>query len=438
MRRRILVAILSITAIAIGLFGVPLALIAGRLVDHDATLLLERQAILATREVPSDYLTSGDPVELPMGVDGARLALYGPSGQVVTGGGPAAADHITVRALGNHAGDTESGGTRVVAVPVTADEQVIGAIRAEQSTAPSDRRTARMVALLVALAAGILAVGAIIAFVVAGRLAGPVRRLVAAAIRLGDGDFSITIPASRIPEIDDANRALMATAGRLDELLRRERAWSSDASHQLRTPLAGLRAAIETELEFPRPERTDVLVGALVDINRLESTITELLMLARSSSTFPATSALAPVFAELATTWHGRFAAVGRPLLVAEGHDLPPVAGNAAMLRHAIDVLLDNALVHGSGEVRVAHQSGDETVTISVSDEGPSWRRSDAAANADDPHGLGLPLATRLVEAMGGRLHVVRSSPRTRVDIVLARGSEPVPGKARAQGKQGG
>ena len=65
MRRRVLVAILSVTAIAIVLFGIPLAIIVARFVDKEATLNVERQAILAAREVPEDFALSADPVELP-------------------------------------------------------------------------------------------------------------------------------------------------------------------------------------------------------------------------------------------------------------------------------------------------------------------------------------------------------------------------------------
>ena len=90
MRRRILVAILSVTAIAIVLFGIPLAIIVARFVDKEATLRVERQAILAAREVPEDFALSADPVELPANSDGIQFALYDVNGVLVAGVGPAA------------------------------------------------------------------------------------------------------------------------------------------------------------------------------------------------------------------------------------------------------------------------------------------------------------------------------------------------------------
>lgn len=61
MRRRILLAILSVTTIAVVLFGVPLALVIRRFVDEDATLRVERKAVLASRTVPDDFATNDDP-----------------------------------------------------------------------------------------------------------------------------------------------------------------------------------------------------------------------------------------------------------------------------------------------------------------------------------------------------------------------------------------
>ena len=58
MRRRILVAILSITGVAVLLFGIPLSVVVDRLVEEDATLRIERQAVLAAREIPADYATA--------------------------------------------------------------------------------------------------------------------------------------------------------------------------------------------------------------------------------------------------------------------------------------------------------------------------------------------------------------------------------------------
>lgn len=428
MRRRVLVAILSVTSIAIVLFGVPLAIVVERFVDDDATLRVERQAVLASRDVPADFATGDDPVELPTNDDGIVFALYGTNGTLITGIGPSQADAATTKALDNQVVDIEIPGARVVAVPVAADEQVIGVIRAEQSTAASDARTRTILALLGGLALAVIAIGAAIGWILAGRLARPVRLLRDAAVQLGDGDFTIDVPRSRVPELDEAAQAMTATALRLDDLVTRERAFSADASHQLRTPLSGLRAAIETELEFPRPDPTVVLHEAISDIDRLERTITELLTIARTSNIATSPVALADVLADVESTWRQRFAAADRALTIAPARYTPTVKGNAAMLRHALDVLLDNAFRHGAGEVCLSHQITDDTVTVTVADNGPGFASGaepladlSSSNTPDSLHGLGLPLAQRLVEAMPGRLTIANSGPHPRIDIVLQR-----------------
>lgn len=431
MRRRILLAILSITGIAVLLFGIPLAVLVDRLVEEDATLRIERQAVLAAREVTANFATSGDPVELPTGTDSVSLALYDLTGALVIGDGPSVADAPVRRSLANQISTEESSGEIIVAVPVNANERVIGVIRGRQATSKSDARTFRIVAVVAALGIVIIGIGAAIAFFVAGRLARPVRRLRDAAVQLGNGDFTTRVSHSKVPELDEAADALALTARRLDDLVSRERAFSADASHQLRTPLAGLRSGIETELAFPRSDPTEILAEALGDIGRLERIITELLTIARTPNLAGSSCSLADVQGELIRTWHGRFAAVGRRLTIEDAANAPTVAGNGAILRHAFDVLLDNALVHGEGETRLSHAIGSESITITVRDEGPGLEtfeqgpsdlpiesKSDGARTL---HGHGLPLAHRLIGSMPGRLTIVHAGRESRIDIVVAR-----------------
>jgi signal transduction histidine kinase len=427
-RRRILAAILSITGIAVLLFGIPLSVVVDRLVEEDATLRIERQTVLAGREVPADYATTADPVEFPPGDDEVSLALYDSSGALVIGAGPAVADRTVVRALQNQIATSETRDALVVAIPVTGNEQVIGAIRGSQPISRSDARTFRIVALVASLAVVVIAIGAVVGYIVAGRLARPVRRLRDAAVQLGDGDFTVQVAHSGVPELDEAVDALALTAGRLDDLVNRERAFSADASHQLRTPLAGLRSGIETELAFARDDPTKILHESLDDIGRLERTIAELLTLARTPTVATGTCSLADVQAELRAGWHGRFAARGRRLTLADAATVPKIVGSGAVLRHALDVLLDNALVHGAGETRVDHTVGDDSVTIVVSDEGAGIGVAATATQAPDdaPHGLGLPIARRLITSMPGRLTIVRSGGHPRIEIVVARADREV------------
>ena len=278
-----------------------------------------------------------------------------------------------------------------------------------------------MSAALFALAITVFTIGAGVALIVARRLTRPIQRLTTATVELGQGNFAIDIPPSHIPELDRAATALKATARRLDTLVTRERAFSTDASHQLRTPLAGLRANIETELAFPRPDPATVMGEALADIERLETTITELLTIARTEQAFDQDLEVAPVIEAVRQAWHGRFAAAGRPLRVDNPTRLPVAVGNPAMLRNALDVLLDNALVHGAGQVAIQTTVAPTTIVITVSDQGNGFSRGEPMDPTSEPHGMGLALATRLLDAMSARLIISHDGPGPTIDLVLAR-----------------
>lgn len=410
MRRRILVTTLVITTAAVLMFAIPLVVVVGRLLDEQGALRLERQAVLAARNIPTDFATSGDPTELPADED-IDYALYTADGRRTAGNGPATIDVLSRQALDNRVVDGEIGETLIVAIPVVDDERVIGVVRAEQSTSTIDQRRTRAIALITGLGSGIMAIAAGAAWVFAGRLSRPIRQIRDATVQLGTGDFSITAPTSRIPELADTSASLAATAHHLDELVARERAFSADASHQLRTPLTAMRTTLETELAFPQPDPTTAIHEVLGDIDRLEATVTELLQLARTADR-PAAIELGPILSELDAAWSPRVAARRRRLYVQSGRYTPHVLGHPTMLRHALDVLVDNALVHGNGDITVMLTADEHSVTITVNDQGPGFTtiRTDDFTNPASPSsvrtGHGLPLAQRLVGAQQGRLDV--------------------------------
>ena len=265
---------------------------------------------------------------------------------------------------------------------------------------------------------------------VSAAIARPLGRLRTAAMALGRGDFAMRAPRSRIGEINEVASALDDTATRLGDVVERERAFSAQASHQLRTPLTSLRLAVETELETGRDDHTVVLYEVLTEADRLDQTITDLLTLARGSVDRGPVD-LAGVVRAAEDRWHGRLAAVDRPLRTTIDAELGSAHGSAAAIGQILDVLLDNALRHGAGVVTIsARPVAGPGAVVGVADEGPGV--DDAAsifdASTRSGHGYGLSLAATLAAAEGARLRLAATGPDPVFEIFL-RADSPSPAR---------
>jgi signal transduction histidine kinase len=251
------------------------------------------------------------------------------------------------------------------------------------------------------LALGAVAVAALVARALAGRLSRPVDALARAAARLGDGDFAARAARSGVTEIDAVARTLDATGERLGQLLARERAFSADASHQLRTPLAGLRLRLEAARLLPGADQRQAIDDALAEVDRLEAMVEQLLALARDVGPVRDRLDLAELFAGVDRDWHGRLAAAGRPLRLQLEPGLPPVRAAGAAIRQVLDVLVANAAEHGEGPIELRAERGAGAVRLEV--------RNRAAPGVTGPgRGRGLRIASEAVRDAGGSLRVWR------------------------------
>jgi signal transduction histidine kinase len=415
-RRRIVTLAVLAAVLAITLFGVPLAYAVAQSFLGDEAADAEHVADIAAIEVAA-HLARNEPVTTLHSSDpGIALALYTTDGQRVTGDGPAGGDPTVLAAAGGRVvSDPDAPGGLAVTVPVTDGTTVTGVVRA---TAPYGRVWPRIVgAWAVMLALGMLAVGAtwLLARRQARRLSAPLESLAGAAQRLGEGDFSVRTAVSGIPEIDAAGSALDVTADRLDDLVARERAFSSTASHQLRTPLAGLRLTLETALDAPDAARHAALVRGLESADRLERTIDDLLSLARHTPADRDVLPLPALLEDWTSAWAPVLAGQDRQLRAHVAPELPAGRASEAAVRQVVDVLLDNAVVHGAGTVGLVVRDAGETVAIDVSDEGDGPLEPGevfrSRATTAPGHGIGLAFARALAEAEGGRLVLSRARP---------------------------
>jgi signal transduction histidine kinase len=423
MRQRIIVSIVGVATVAVLLLGAPLAVAVSRLYANQEVLRLERVASDARNAVDPASLGRGDPVELPA-AGSTTIGAYDRTGRLVGGVGPPQGDGPVRLALRGSVQDAHPAGRIVVAVPINGPEAVVGVLRASRSSSVVAGRTHRAWLIMTLIAAGALLVAALLAGWQARRLTRPVDALVASAEQLGSGDFATRTGRSGVTELDHLGLALDNTAERLGGLVARERAFSSDASHQLRTPIAGLRVHVESALLDPNADVRAALAGTLEPIDRLEATVDDLLRLARDTHVDRSPLDLDRVICDVERGWHGPLDAQGRPLRVVVDGGLPAPAVSEPAVRQILDVLVANAERHGAGTVTLSARQLPGAVSISVTDEGDGV--ADARAvfqrRTNGGHGIGLALARTLAEAEGGRLVLERPGPRPRFALLL-----PVP-----------
>lgn len=416
MTRRIMATVLVVCTLAVALFFVPMALVVRNQYRHTDLLELQRLSAVAVRSVP-DTATEQTRWTPPSNAEADhRYALYDAWGRRVTGAGPERADPAVTEAL---RGDVAGGATPeeiVAATPLGSGPRPSGALRIAEPLSESTARTATAIAWMFALAVAAILLAAGAGWWLVRRLLGPVKALRVAAERLGQGDFTVEVPRTALAEMDDVGRALAASGARIGRLVGRERAFSADASHQLRTPVAGAILALETELVAPRADRRTVLVESIAALTRLQATVEDLLRLARDTPAERTAVDVRELVDDVGADWLPRYRAADRPFHV-QGQNLPRVSISAVALRHILDVLLDNALHHGRGLVTLAADPARGGVAVTVTDEGPGpahperlFTRRDANASGT---GIGLALARSLADAEGARLRLRAAAPTT-------------------------
>ncbi len=422
MKRRIVVAIVLVAGLAVVAFGAPLGVVIDRQYEGEALLRLERSAILAERDIPAGW-RPGQPLTIDQPSGDTTFGVYDPAGDLVFGDGPATGDEPVRVALADGIGEAESDQRYVIVVPVTEGGTVIAALRAEQHLGVTDRRIRVAWASMGLLALAVVGGAILLARWLANRIAVPVEALQANAAQLGTDGFVVTMPRSGMAELDDVARALEDAAQRVAESVERERAFSAEVSHQLRTPITGLRLLVETERVAPRADPARLLDEAAAVVARLEETVEELLLLARNRPTDRGAIDLSDVLAELDGRWQPRFRDAGRTLVVTGDpvDSTGTVVASRSALGHILDVLVDNALRHGQGTVTITSETVDGGIAVRAADEGSlggadgdGRRAGTSPSRGPDRNGrpgIGLGLAERLARAEGGDLVCSSRSP---------------------------
>jgi signal transduction histidine kinase len=287
----------------------------------------------------------------------------------------------------------------------------------------------------------LLAVVAVTTWFVAGRALAPVE-----AIRAEVDAISATALHRRVPDptADDEIGRLSMTMNRMLERLERaqarQRRLVSDASHELRSPVAAIRQHAEVALAHPdRTTTTELATTVLAEDLRLQRLAEDLLLLTRADEH---TLALRrrPVDLDDLVFDEARLLRGVSDLRVDTAQvSAGRVEGDAAGLRRVLRNLGDNATRHANRRVAFSVAERDSVVLLEVDDDGPGVpeadrervferfvRLDDARARDDGGSGLGLAIVAELVAAHGGTV-TLASSPigGTRVEVSLPRLTDP-------------
>ena len=245
----------------------------------------------------------------------------------------------------------------------------------------------------------------------------------------------------RVP-VDEASSELQAlgtsmnhTIDRLSNAVSANQRFVADAAHELRSPIAGVRAAVEIEAAN---HSSDLLAGSLNELDRASRLVDDLLLLARhqGSTTIRADVDLDDIVRSVVGTARTRHEDVSFELALQPSR----LQGDHDAITQLVTNLIDNAVVYGGGQIRASTHVDEDTVVLHIEDNGlgiPVEQRStifDRFARLDDSRardsggsGLGLAIVAELAQAHGGSVTIGESDlGGAHFEIVLPAQQVPV------------
>jgi signal transduction histidine kinase len=409
-------------------------------------------------------------------IDG-RVLVMGPTGRVLADANPfplpptsaVGEDYLTlsrpeiVAALDQGRADSrvrtsdELGTDIMVAAAPIIDEDaggvptVVGAVRITLNVEEVSASVRRVTLGLIVIGLGGLLAGMLVAFGLAGSLADPLQRLASAARRLGTGDLSVRAgDVGGAAEIRDLAASFDEMADRLERTVQAQREFVANASHQLRTPLTGMKLRLEaarTDAETGRREDLARQVEAADrEVDRLSATVDRMLLMAHDIERGEAIHVDLADAARIAVErWGDRAEAIELSTPAGDGPGATLAQINPTDLDQILDNLLDNAIAYAPGPIEVRVRPEGRRVTLVVRDHGPGipqdeqvrvterfYRGRGAPAGGS---GLGLAVARDAAEKWGGALSVTDAEGGgTAIEVRLRSAASPeTPGTTTEQ-----
>jgi two-component system, OmpR family, sensor kinase len=312
--------------------------------------------------------------------------------------------------------ETSMGSIRHLAVPIEGRRGVRGVFVVAASLSQERREVDEAARLAALVLLSVLLIASTLAWVVAGRVLAPLRLLADTARSISETDLTRRIPVRGRDEIAELARTFNAMLDRLEAAFASQRAFVSDASHELRTPITIVRGHLELMSEDP-DERRETVALVTDELDRMSRFVDDLLLLAKAERddflhvTEVELGALTDELLDKAQalgTRDWRLESRGEAVIVADRQ----------RLTQAIMGLAQNAVQHTDDDepIWLGTAANNREVRLWIRDEGPGIaaddqeRIFDRFARASDSRrrsegaGLGLAIVRAIAEAHGGRV----------------------------------
>ena len=252
---------------------------------------------------------------------------------------------------------------------------------------------------------------ALAAFPITARLTRRLEGLRSGVERWGAGALSLRVDDTGDDEVAVVARTFNAAAARVEELLTSQKALLANASHELRSPLARLRIAIELWSRQPTEPMQEEIVRNLAEIDQL---VEEILLASRLDYAGPtlARGARVDLLGLAAEEAARRFEASVEG--ASDGAEPVEIEGDATLLRRLIRNLLENAATHGKPPIHIAVTRAEDKARIVVCDHGAGIAASErervfepfyrpvGRSESSGGWGLGLSLVRQIAARHGG------------------------------------
>lgn len=450
LRARLLVAFAYTLLIVIVALEVPLASNVGDRVDAEVEgeSASQAQIVAATAAGQLDRRAELSDVAARAGEQfSGDVAIVDANGELLVDSGPLGSQAATFEpgdevadALGGSVSQrrrSEEGGKHelvVTAAPVVQAGRTQGAAILTQDVDSAEDAVRDDVVALIGVGLLALALGLGVAWILAGSIARPVRSLAGVARRMAGGDLGARAEERGSSEQIDLARSFNEMADRLQGLLESQRAFVADASHQLRTPLTGLRLRLEAAgVKSSDPEVARELEAAERETERLDHLVADLLELAASEE--PGGKLEDVDLGEAARAAVERWrdpAAETAHTIELSGDGPAPVRGVPRDLSIILDNLIENAIKYSprGSDVGVSWEvDGDEAILAVQSAGGPlepeeaqrAFERfyRGSARGRRPGTGLGLAIVAALVQRGGGAARLVNVPGGVRAEVSL-------------------